>query len=58
MLYLRYEERYLLGAPDLKSITRRLAWAPDSPALQPSLCGDGLIPQLDYEVRAEHSDTP
>jgi hypothetical protein len=53
-LYLRYEERYLLGAPDLKSVTRRLEWASDSPGLQI----DGLppadaYPELDYETRIQ-----
>jgi hypothetical protein len=52
MLYLRYEERYLLGAPDLKSVTRRLDWAPDSPAFaSPGSAANGPYPDLDYEVR-------
>jgi hypothetical protein len=33
MLYLRYDERYVYSAPDLKSVTHRLEWAPDSSAL-------------------------
>lgn len=32
-LYLRYDERYVYAAPDLKSVTRRREWAPASPAL-------------------------
>jgi hypothetical protein len=31
-LYLRYDERYVTSAPDLAGVTRRLEWAPDSPA--------------------------
>lgn len=29
-LYLRYDERYVYSAPDLKSVTRRREWAPDA----------------------------
>jgi hypothetical protein len=46
-LYLRYDERYVYSAPDLKSVTRRREWLPGSPAL-------GSPPQgmaLDYEPR-------
>lgn len=32
-LYLRYEERYVYGAPNLKPVTRRIEWSPGSPAL-------------------------
>jgi hypothetical protein len=32
-LYLRYDERYVYAAPDLKSITRRREWSEASPAL-------------------------
>jgi hypothetical protein len=32
-LYLRYDERYVYAAPDLKSVTSRHAWSPASPAL-------------------------
>jgi len=46
-LYLRYDERYVLSAPDLKKVTRRLEWASDSPALE----GLGAIEGLDYEAR-------
>ena len=35
-LYQRYEERYVYGAPDLKSITQRLEWAPESPVFDRS----------------------
>ncbi|MFP3554223.1 hypothetical protein SB861_26480 [Paraburkholderia sp. SIMBA_049] len=50
-LYLRYEERYLFGAPDLKSVTRRLEWAPESPVFASAQTGDDVYPKLDYEVR-------
>lgn len=50
-LYLRYEERYLFGAPDLKATTRRLEWAGNSPALSAQL-DDGVgQPILDYAFR-------
>lgn len=32
-LYLRYDERYVYAAPDLKQTTERIEWAPQSPAL-------------------------
>lgn len=32
-LYLRYDERYVYSAPDLSRVTRRVEWAPTSPAL-------------------------
>jgi hypothetical protein len=50
-LYLRYEERFLFGAPDLKSVTKRLEWSPSSPALAASAELIGSFPVLDYEVR-------
>jgi hypothetical protein len=46
-LYLRYDERYVYSAPDLKSVTRRREWLPESPALV--LPPQGLA--LDYEPR-------
>ena len=45
-LYLRYDERYVYSAPDLKSKTRRIEWSPDSPALNSDVSN-----RLDYEVR-------
>lgn len=45
-LYLRYDERYVYSAPDLKSITRRLEWSSESPALT-----SDTGPKLDYDVR-------
>ena len=32
-LYMRYDERYVYSAPDLKSVTRRREWSPESRAL-------------------------
>lgn len=46
-LYLRYDERFVLSAPDLKSVTQRLEWSPGSAAL----AGLTAIPQLDYNAR-------
>ena len=46
-LYRRYDERYVVGAPQLRTRTRRAVWAPDSPAFQ----GD-LAERLDYSIRA------
>lgn len=44
-LYQRYEERFVYGAPNLKSVTGRLEWSLDSPALTTA------EPRLDYNVR-------
>lgn len=52
-LYLRYEERYLIGAPDLKSTTKRYEWDPKSPALLAAPITGDPYPELDYEVRTE-----
>lgn len=54
-LYLRYEERYIFGAPDLKSVTKRHEWDPDSPVFDPLLREDGSFPTLDYEPRIKAS---
>ena len=45
-LYLRYDERYVYSAPDLKSKTRRIEWSPDSPVLESDMRNS-----LDYEIR-------
>jgi hypothetical protein len=52
-LYLRYEERYLFGAPDLKSVTRRLEWAAESHALDLAQIEADTFPTLDYDARTE-----
>ena len=49
-LYLRYDERYVYSAPDLKSVTRRCEWSPQS-----SLFDTSSLPvefsTLDYQSR-------
>ena len=52
-LYLRYEERYVLGAPDLKSVTRRYQWDASSPVFNEitDLTNDYVSPVLDYKPR-------
>lgn len=45
-LYRRYDERFVYGAPDLKSVTQRLEWSPESSAL---IDNEDRWP--DYEVR-------
>lgn len=42
-LYARYDERFVVSAPDLARVTRRLQWDPASPGL--------ALPGLDYEPR-------
>ena len=36
-LYLRYDERYVYSAPDLKAVTRRREWAAFSPLFDKNL---------------------
>ena len=45
-LYRRYDERYVVSAPQLARRTRRLEWSIDSPALDAAVFRD-----LDYRVR-------
>jgi hypothetical protein len=45
-LYLRYDERYVYSAPDLKTVTVRKEWSDKSPLLQHELCKS-----LDYQIR-------
>ncbi|WOS67192.1 MULTISPECIES: hypothetical protein [Sinorhizobium] len=42
-LYARYDERFVVSAPDLSRTTRRLEWDPASPAFR--------VPNLDYAPR-------
>ena len=42
-LYARYDERFVVSAPDLLKVTRRLEWDPASPGL--------AVPGLDYSSR-------
>ena len=46
MLYRRYDERYVVSAPQLANSTRRLEWPFDSPVFQSEEFSD-----LDYHVR-------
>jgi hypothetical protein len=49
-LYLRYDERFVYSAPDLKTVTQRICWAPNSPALsEPIMNGIDYIPRLDAD---------
>jgi hypothetical protein len=50
-LYLRYDERYVYSAPDLKAVTRRREWAASSPLFDKSLSGELPVLTLDYEPR-------
>lgn len=52
-LYLRYDERYVYGAPDLKRVTRRRFWADDSPAFAGGGPGSLPYPPAGYEPRLE-----
>ncbi|MBR7990751.1 hypothetical protein KDX04_33460 [Burkholderia cenocepacia] len=52
-LYLRYEERFLIGAPDLKSVTRRIEWDPESPALSQFEIDSNSLPTLDFSPRVQ-----
>jgi hypothetical protein len=52
-LYLRYDERYVYSAPDLKSVTRRREWSPTSPAFDENLAATFPISELDYQSRIE-----
>src|SRR5258707_15162545 len=44
-LYRAYDFRFVYAAPALKSVTQRLEWAADSPALSLAQAG-GLIPRI------------
>jgi hypothetical protein len=56
-LYLRYDERYVYSAPDLKSVTRRREWAASSPLFDGTQTGKLPILALDYEPRIADSAT-
>jgi hypothetical protein len=55
-LYLRYEERYLYGAPELKPVTQRLAWSPISPIFSHAESETSGFPALDYAPRLATHD--
>ncbi|MGA7975353.1 MAG: hypothetical protein WCA36_21370 [Pseudolabrys sp.] len=50
-LYLRYDERYVYSAPDLKSVTRRREWAKSSPLFDKALQAELPKLNLDYAPR-------
>ncbi len=45
-MYQRYDERYVVSAPQLAKTTRRLTWSPNSPAFESE-----AFSTLDYRVR-------
>src|SRR5439155_23991347 len=51
-LYLRYDERYVYSAPDLKRVTRRREWSP-SPLFDKSLAATLPVHALDFQPRIE-----
>jgi hypothetical protein len=52
-MYARYEQRFVITAPDLLTVTNRIEWSPDSPALRAGdlLRGEAHHPALEYEPR-------
>lgn len=51
-LYLRYDERYVYSAPELKSVTQRREWSPDSPVFDKSLAATlPAAASVDYRPR-------
>jgi hypothetical protein len=52
-LYLRYDERYVYSAPDLKSVTRRREWSPVSPIFTqtPAVSLPVAMSEIGYELR-------
>jgi hypothetical protein len=50
-LYQRYEERFVFGAPDLKRVTRRLEWAPESAIFAKQINVLDTTPYLDFAPR-------
>jgi hypothetical protein len=55
-LYLRYDERYVYSAPDLKSVTRRREWSPNSPLFGSARAEALPVKSLDYEYRIASLD--
>jgi hypothetical protein len=55
-LYLRYEERFLIGAPDLKAVTQRFHWEAESPAFGGLIDAQERRPTLDYKLRLRVPD--
>jgi hypothetical protein len=50
-LYMRYDERYVYSAPELKSVTRRREWSPASPLFDPKLAASLPISSFGFEAR-------
>lgn len=48
-MYLRYDERFVYAAPDLKKVTERIEWAPDSPVF--SEMSETPTPALNFAPR-------
>jgi hypothetical protein len=56
-LYLRYDERYVYSAPDLKRVTRRREWSPKSPVFDRTLMLTYPAGTLDYQPRIKAPDS-
>ena len=56
-LYLRYDERYVYSAPDLKSVTRRREWSPKSPVFDRTLIPTYPARTLYYQPRIKAPDS-
>lgn len=52
-VYLRYDQRYVYNAPDLKSVTRRREWLPFSPVFGKEIARTLSFDTLDYEPRVQ-----
>lgn len=50
-LYAHYDERYVYGAPSLRTTTARRHWAEASPALSPDQSSAACLAQLDFLPR-------
>jgi hypothetical protein len=50
-LYMRYDERYVYSAPDLKSVTRRREWSQASPLFDPKLVASLPVTSIGFEPR-------
>lgn len=50
-IYLRYDERYVYAAPDLKRLTERKEWAPESPVFTQTSRDGFTFPELDFPPR-------
>lgn len=50
-LYRRYDERFVFGAPDLKAMTARVGWSPDSPCLRDPKLTEWIAENPEIEVR-------